>query len=66
MEEMYKSFGNLAYNFGHDFKDLQENLRKSITVARDLKMTQNLKIVSDTEAALVKTILEARSKMTGK
>ena len=39
---------------------------KEITEARDLKVKQNFKIVSDTEALVVKTIQEARFKMTGK
>ena len=64
MEEMHKSFGNLASLFGNDFGIYREALKK-ITEARDIKVMQNLKIVSDTEAAVVKKIKEARFKMTG-
>ena len=64
MEEIHKSLGNLVSNLGNEFGIYREALKK-ITEARDVKVKQNLKIVSDTEAAVIKKIHEARFKMTG-
>ena len=55
MEEIHKSLGNLVSNLGNEFGIYREALKK-ITEARDVKVKQNLKIVSDTEAAVVKKI----------